>query len=75
MGHQTFILNISVSYAKCEQLYMQGYHTVVVPTIDGKRVQLPSKNLRPFVGPKGIHGRFLLVTDDNNKIVSLQKIN
>ncbi|MBT0587120.1 DUF2835 family protein [Alteromonas oceanisediminis] len=74
MSHQTFILNISVNYARCEQLYRQGYATVVVPTVDGKRVQLPSKNLRPFVGPKGIHGRFLLVTDEKNKLVSLQKI-
>ncbi|MDM7860879.1 DUF2835 family protein [Alteromonas sp. ASW11-36] len=67
-------LSISASYAQCEHLYMREHNTVVVTTTSGVRVQLPTKNLRPFVGPNGIQGTFRLVTTADNKILSLTKI-
>ena len=68
-----YTLSISASYAECEKLYMRENNTVVVTTTTGVRVQLPTKNLRPFVGPKGIHGSFKLVTSTDNKILSLSQ--
>ncbi|MGB2426119.1 MAG: DUF2835 family protein [Alteromonas sp.] len=69
-----YTLSINASYAQCEQLYMRENNTVVVTTITGVRVQLPTKNLRPFVGPNGISGTFRLVTSSENKIISLTQI-
>ncbi|MDU0355186.1 DUF2835 family protein [Paraglaciecola aquimarina] len=40
----------------------------------GKRIQLPVLNLRPFVSPIGIKGRFRLIVDENNKLKSFEKI-
>ncbi|WP_100657357.1 DUF2835 family protein [Alteromonas flava] len=74
MSYNEYEISICVSYAECERLYMQGSNTVVVTTTTGLRVQLPTKNLRPFVGPKGIHARFKLVTTEQNKIVSFTQI-
>lgn len=67
-------LSISATYAQCEQLYFTGNNTVVVQTTTGLSIQLPTKNLRPFVGPEGIHGRFKLVINKQNKIQSLNRI-
>jgi hypothetical protein len=40
----------------------------------GKRVQLPVKNLRPFIESHGLRGRFRLVVNDVNKIDSFVKV-
>lgn len=67
-------LSISASYAQCEQLYQIANNTVVVQTTTGLSIQLPTKNLRPFVTPVGIHGRFRLIINKQNKIHSLTRI-
>lgn len=67
-------LSISATYAECERLYLTGNNTVVVKATNGLSVQLPTKNLRPFVTPDGIHGRFKLIVNKQNKIQSLTKI-
>lgn len=74
MGHKSYELSINVSYIECERLYHEGNNTVVVHTVDGLRIQLPTMNLRTFVTPDGIQGRFRLVTTEDNKILSLTKI-
>ncbi|MBL4630234.1 MAG: DUF2835 domain-containing protein [Paraglaciecola sp.] len=71
---QTFYFTLSLKYEFCEQLYMPGNNTVVMQADNGKRIQLPVKNLRPHVSPIGINGRFRLMIDENNKIKSFEKI-
>ncbi len=71
---QTFYFTLSLKYELCEQLYVPGINTVVMTADNGKRIQLPVKNLRSYVSPIGINGRFRLVIDDNNKIKSFEKI-
>ena len=71
---QTFYFTLSLKYELCEQLYVPGINTVVMQAEDGKRIQLPVKNLRPHVSPIGIKGRFRLMIDENNKIKSFEKI-
>ena len=72
--HKIYELSINVSYAECESLYIRGSNTIIVTTTSGLRVQLPTSNLRPFVEPHGIRGRFELVTSEDNKIIRLRKI-
>jgi hypothetical protein len=71
---QTFYFNLTLKYDLCEQLYIPGINSVIMKADDGKRIQLPVKNLRPFVSTIGIKGRFRLMIDDNNKITSFEKI-
>jgi hypothetical protein len=71
---QTFYFTLSLKYELCEQLYIPGINSVVMKADNGKRIQLPVRNLRPHVSPIGIKGRFRLMIDDNNKIMSFEKI-
>ncbi|MGS2720144.1 DUF2835 family protein [Paraglaciecola aestuariivivens] len=71
---QTFYFSLSLEYDYCERLYYPNVNTVVVTAENGKRVQLPAKNLRPFVSPLGIKGRFRLIIDDHHKIQSFERV-
>ena len=71
---QTFYFTLSLKYELCERLYVPGINTVVMTADNGKRIQLPTKNLRPHVSPIGIKGRFRLMIDENNKVKSFEKI-
>ena len=71
---QTFYFNLSVKYELCEQLYVPGVNTVIMTSENSERIQFPVKNLRPYVSPTGINGRFRLMIDKNNKIKSFEKI-
>ena len=71
---QTYYFNLSLAYDSCERLYQPGSNTVVITAEDGKRVQLPVKNLRPFIQRHGLRGRFRLIINDENKVESFEKI-
>jgi len=60
-----------------EQLlhYYRGrVKNVVVQSDNGLSLQIPLVALRPFVSHSGIEGYFRLVTDNNNKLQSLEKL-
>ena len=71
---QTFYFSLSLDYELCERLYLPTVNTVVVTAENGKRVQIPARNLRPHVSPIGIKGRFRLIIDDSNKIQSFERM-
>jgi hypothetical protein len=71
---QTFYFTLSLKYDLCERLYVPGINSVIVKDDNGKRIQLPVRNLRPHVSPIGIKGRFRLMIDEDNKIMSFEKI-
>lgn len=55
--------------------YYQGAASAIVaPAEDGTRVQFPANALRPYVTEDGVSGSFLLVTDANNKLVELKRL-
>ena len=71
---QEYYFNLRAPYVKCEILYTAGINVVVITADSGVRVQLPTKNLRPFVDSNGINGRFRLIIDQQNKVKSFKKI-
>ncbi|MFT6990106.1 MAG: hypothetical protein ACJASL_002084 [Paraglaciecola sp.] len=71
---QTFYFTLSLKYDLCERLYVPGINSVIIKDDNGKRIQLPVRNLRPHVSPIGIKGRFRLMIDESNKIMSFEKI-
>ena len=70
----TFYFTLSLQYEFCERLYAPGINKVVITADNGKRVQLPVKNLRLHISSIGINGRFRLMIDENNKIKSFEKM-
>ena len=56
--------------------YYQGVaKKVIARAHDGARVQFPAEILRPFLTYDGIFGEFCLHCDDDNKFVSIERVN
>lgn len=70
---QEYYFSLSLSYDEF-LAYYQGYvEFVQVTTTTGLKVNFPAMHLRPYVTRSGIHGKFVLITE-NNKFNSLIKI-
>ncbi|ACL74030.1 DUF2835 domain-containing protein [Thioalkalivibrio sulfidiphilus] len=55
--------------------YYQGAATAVrVVDRDGRGVRFPASALRGHVTPTGISGSFCLVTDENHKLLRLERL-
>ncbi len=55
--------------------YYQGVaRAVIVSADDGRRIQLPADRLRPFLLEDGIHGRFEILLDKDNRLMEIQRI-
>ena len=47
---------------------------VVVRCQGGQTIRFPATLLQAFVAPSGIHGRFILTCEDNNKGAKLRRL-
>jgi len=55
--------------------YYRGRVTqVIVRASTGQTIQFPASLLQKFVTPEGINGKFVLTSDDRNKIVGLEAV-
>jgi hypothetical protein len=55
--------------------YYEGTaRTVVVQSLDGRRIQFPANVLRQFVAGDGIQGIFEMEFDADNKFVALHRV-
>lgn len=70
----TYYFSLALSYEECRSLYLPKCNAVVVTEEQGKRIQIPAKNLRPFVSQTGLRGRFRLLINNEKKLVSLDKV-
>lgn len=66
--------SLSISSEKYQAYYTGQAKFVRVQTQDGRSLKFPAVNLKQFVMHDGIHGHFEIVFDDQNKLVSLQRI-
>ena len=64
---------ISLPAERYLHYYRGNARAVIVRSEDGRRVQLPAANLRPFVTAEGIEGRFELTLDENNKLIRIRR--
>lgn len=54
--------------------YQGGALAVSVVADDGRRIEIPAGSFRQFVTHEGIHGRFEMHLDENNKLLRIKKI-
>ena len=55
--------------------YYRGQaRSVLVRAEDGRRIQLPAANLRPFVTARGVQGCFRLLLDDDGRLLEITRI-
>ena len=68
----TFTLHLSAE--KYLQFYQGSAKFVVVKTDDGRTLRFPANNLQQFVTKDGINGRFEMLFNNENKIVSFRRL-
>ncbi len=69
-----FFFSLDVSAEKTQSIYRGQARYILVESDDGKKLQLPASNFREFVDNDGIHGRFYVRIDADNRILELARI-
>ncbi len=65
---------LDISSDEYLRYYQGSAHSVVAVSEDGRRVRFPASNLRPFVTREGVHGRFELLLDSDNRLLELRRV-
>ena len=66
--------SLDISSEDYLRYYRGSAHSVVVRAEDGRKVRFPASNLRPFVTREGVHGRFELLLDEENRLQELRRL-
>lgn len=69
-----FEFNLAISAQKTETIYQGRARYILVQSDADLKLQLPASSFRKFVASDGIHGRFRVEIDADNRIVHLQRI-
>ncbi|MCB1763926.1 MAG: DUF2835 domain-containing protein [Gammaproteobacteria bacterium] len=54
--------------------YQGSARAVIVRAEDGRRIQIPAVNLRPFLLRDGINGEFELTLSEHNKLLDIRRL-
>ncbi len=74
LPNNKFFFKLQISQQQYLQYYQGTANAVRVVSESGQKIQFPAIRLRPFLTHTGIHGRFCLTIDNNNRFVNLQKL-
>ena len=70
----SYEFSLALSPRRTETIYRGDARYIVVESEQGLKLQLPAANFRAHVDADGIHGRFRVRIDDDNRIVSLERL-
>jgi len=74
VDQRQFIFSLHLTRDQFLDYYKGSAKGLVVISECGRKVSFPPLRLIPFVTENGVSGRFLLKVDNNNRFVSLQRI-
>lgn len=66
------IIDLDITPGQMTQYYRGLIHVVQARAVNGKTVQFPAWVLQKVVAQDGVHGRYRLLFDDNNKLIGLE---
>ena len=69
-----YAFHLSISPEQYLDYYRGTVRHVIVRSTSGQTVQFPASLLQRFVVKEGIYGDFVLVCDNNNKCIELQRV-
>lgn len=69
-----YVFHLNVSPEKYLDYYRGKIRQVIVRCTTGQTVQFPASLLQQYITTEGIHGRFVLTSDENHKIVGLERL-
>lgn len=68
------ILIINLPREKCLRYYRGDAKYVITTAVDGRRIQFPAEWIRPFITDEGVHGRFELSFDQENRVKDFRRL-
>ena len=71
---QTIEIELSISRDEYLKRYRGVASTVLAQTTQGITVRFPANRLQPFVRRDGVHGRFRLQIDSQNRLLSIEQL-
>lgn len=74
MTEKKFFFRLQLSQQQFLRYYQGGANSVRVMSENGQTLQFPAYRLRSFLTPHGISGRFVLVVDQNNRFIRMEKL-
>lgn len=74
MPNQTLNFSLNIPQSKILYYYKGNAKNLIVTLNNGKRVQLPLINFRPYVSELGLQGHFEVTFTNEFKLVSLIKL-
>ena len=66
--------DLDISHQQYLQYYSGTVRQILVQTHDNIKIQFPAQFMQRFVSHAGVHGRFRVVIDENNRLVSLDRL-
>jgi len=72
--NKQFYFSLQISQQQYLQYYQGTASAVQVISESGQKIKFPAIRLRPFLTQIGIHGRFCLTIDRDNRFTNLQKL-
>lgn len=70
----SFRFTMALPAPEAQEIYQGRARYILVVSDEGLKLQLPAANFRRFVTANGIHGRFSVSIDADNKIQELTKL-
>lgn len=65
---------LEISAQEYLRYYRGEVDAVQIRTTDGRLIQFPANALQKYINQSGIHGSFRIVFDDNNKMISMERV-
>ncbi|MCU4674683.1 DUF2835 domain-containing protein [Catenovulum sp. 2E275] len=72
--YNIYFFSLNISYLECQVFYTGQLQHALLISEDGCRVQIPIINLRKHLDSRGLKGRFRLLTNTQNKIISFERL-
>lgn len=73
-SRQEVIFSLAISADDYLHYYQGKAKYVLANSQDGRKIKFPAGVLQQFLTHDGVSGRFRLCFDDNNKLISIEKI-
>ncbi|MEM7378131.1 MAG: DUF2835 family protein [Pseudomonadota bacterium] len=67
-------VDIALDEERWLQFYRRPGQVIVAHARNGQRIQFPAERMRPFVTASGIHGRFRLTIDAENRLQRIDRV-
>ena len=69
-----FRFSLDISRQKYLHYYAGKATSVQVQSVEGKLIRFPASALKSWVTHQGVSGNFIIVFDENHKLVELKKL-